>query len=248
MIANKEINNISLNITNTPVSKLPRKLERVGFIVINTYEGTCNSLGDGPRNDGYTMAKLLYKTYGYQVYYIIDTKKEQFLEKLRYFLQTVENELVVYYVGHGTSVKDKNGDESDGYDEAMIFSDGNLIDDILIKTVIEHKNETNKCILVSDCCHSGTIWDIQSGLHFADRLPDNIMSISAASDKQTSKQTYIENIEQGIFTYNMKKVLENEPNLTPLQLKERLKKILRVYQQTVTIASTSEDMLNNPIF
>ena len=248
MTSKKEIIKIGLNVTNEPVSELPRKLERVGFIVINTYVGTYNSLGDGPMNDGYTMAKMLYKTYGYQIYYIMDTKKASFLEKLRYFLQTVENELVVYYVGHGTYVKDKNGDESDGYDEAMVFSDGNLIDDILIKTVIDYKNENSKCILVSDCCHSGTIWDIQSGLHFAKQLPSNIMSISAATDKQTSKQTYIESMEQGIFTYNINKVLKNEPNLTPLQLKEKLTSVLKPYKQTITIATTSEEMLNNPIF
>lgn len=248
MTSKKEIIKIGFNITNEPISKLPKKLDRVGFIIINTYQGSFNSLGDGPMNDGYTMADMLYKSYGYQIYYIVDTNKTSFLERLKYFLQTVENELVIYYVGHGTYVNDKNGDESDGYDEAMVFSDGNLIDDMLIKTVIEYKNENNKTVLVSDCCHSGSIWDIQSGLHFAKRLPSKIISISAATDKQTSKQTYIENREQGIFTYNMSKVLKNEPNLTPLQLKEKLTQSLKPYRQTITIATTSEEMLSKSLF
>ena len=74
------------------------------------------------------------------------------------------------------------------------------------------------------------------------------MSISAATDKQTSKQTYIENMEQGIFTFNMNKVLNKEPNLTPLELKQKLTSVLKPYKQTITIATTSEEMLNNPIF
>ena len=155
---------------------------------------------------------------------------------------------MIYYVGHSTYVKDKNGDESDGHDEAMVFSDGNVIDDTLIKTVIEYKNGTSKAGLVSVCCHSGSIWDIQSGLYFTSRLPANIMSISAGTDKQTSKHVYINNIEQGIFTYNMSKILKDEPNRTPLQLKIRLAKPIRLYEQTMVIAMTSEDMLRNPIF
>ena len=86
MTAKKEISNMGFKITNEPVSSLPRKIDRVGFIMINTDEGSYNSLGAGPMNDGYTMADLLYKNYGFRVYYILNTKKEPFLERLQYFL------------------------------------------------------------------------------------------------------------------------------------------------------------------
>lgn len=39
--------------------------------------------------------------------------------------------LVVHYSGHGTFVKDRNGDEADGQDEAMYLYDGALLDDEL---------------------------------------------------------------------------------------------------------------------
>ena len=247
-LARKDIKNVGLDITNTPVSKLPTKLQRVGFIIINTYEGTSISLGDGPLNDGYNMAKCLKKRYGYQVYYIMNQRKATFMEKLKHFLKAVEGELVVYYVGHGTSVKDVSGDEADGYDEAMVFVDGNVIDDDLIAALCDYKHDDSKCLLVSDCCHSGSIWDIQSGAVHGKLLPANTMSISAASDKQTAKQTYVERMEQGMFTYNMNKLLKQEPNLTPLQLKQKLTTVLRKYAQTVVIGTTSEAMLHQPTF
>ena len=244
----KKISDYGLDITNIDVTKLPTTLDRVGLLVINTYEGTYNSLGDGPMNDGVNMSLMLNQRYGYQVYYLVNTRKTPFIQKLRHFLRYVTNELVIYYTGHGTYVPDKNGDEDDGYDEAMVFIDGNIIDDDLFKTILDYKVETSKCVLISDCCHSGTIWDIQSGLHYCNKLPNNVMSISAATDKQTAKQCYIEKLEQGIFTYNMNNIVKLDPNITPLQLKERLKNILKRYGQTVVIATTSEDMLNNSLF
>ena len=247
-LAKKDIKNVGLDITNTNVSKLPTKLDRVGFVIINTYQGTSISLGDGPMNDGYNMAKCLKKRYGYQVFYIINQKKQSFKDKFAHFLKCVENEFVLYYVGHGTSVRDTNGDESDGYDEALVFVDGNVIDDELIDLIIENKNETNKCVLVSDCCHSGTIWDIQGGNVNGRELPPNLLSISAANDKQTAKQTYVERMEQGMFTYNMNKVLKKEPNLSPLQLKQKMATSLRKYAQTVTIGTTTQELLNQPTF
>jgi len=39
--------------------------------------------------------------------------------------------LIVWYSGHGTYVKDRGGDEADGYDEAICLYDGNLVDDDL---------------------------------------------------------------------------------------------------------------------
>lgn len=247
MTAKRQIKNVGLDITNISASKLPTKLDKVGFVIINTYEGTRISLGDGPMNDGYNMAKCL-KRFGYQIYYILNQKKRFFMEKLAHFLKVTEGTLAVYYVGHGTSVVDLDGDEDDGYDEAMVFVDGNVVDDDLIESIIKNKNQKSKCVLLSDCCHSGSIWDIQSGNYGTRVLPPNIMSISAATDKQTSKQTVVGRLEQGIFTYNLNKILKNDPKLSAKQIKTSLAAVLRKYGQTVTIATTTESMLTEPAF
>ncbi|EAY21824.1 hypothetical protein TVAG_248830 [Trichomonas vaginalis G3] len=247
MSSRKNIQKVGTDITNIPISKLPKQMNRVGFVVINCYTGTRYSLGDGPMNDGYNMSKCL-KRYGYQVYYILDSKKKPFLEKLNYFLDNVRGELAVYYVGHGTSVVDTDGDEDDGYDEAMFFTDGTVIDDVLVDCLIEHKNKESKVILISDCCHSGSIWDIQGGNVNGRSLPNGIISVSASNDKQTAKQTIAERQEQGMFTYNLMKTLKTQPNLTAIECKKNLSNILRRYAQTVTIATTSAELLTVPLF
>ncbi|EAY15856.1 Clan CD, family C14, metacaspase-like cysteine peptidase [Trichomonas vaginalis G3] len=247
MSSKKNIKKYGTDITNIGVNRIPTNLNRVGFVVINCYIGTRYSLGDGPMNDGYNMAKCL-KRYGFQVFYIYDQKRNAFMEKLKFFLENVKRELVVYYVGHGTSVADTDGDEDDQMDEAFVFVDGNVIDDELVECVSNSKNTESKVVFVSDCCHSGSIWDLQGGDVNGRKLPDKLVSVSAANDKQTAKQTVAERMEQGMFTYNLMKTLKADPDMTAVECKKRLATALRRYAQTVTIASTTPELLNEPLF
>jgi hypothetical protein len=72
------------------------------------------------------------------------------------------NELWIHYSGHGTYVKDKNNEESDKNDEAIVPCDfrenGFIVDDELQQIL----NKINcKTIITMDCCHSGSSWDLQ---------------------------------------------------------------------------------------
>ena len=68
--------------------------------------------------------------------------------------------LWVHYSGHGTRVRDKNGDERDGYDEALCpLSGGVILDDELNKLFAKIKRD-KRLICVFDCCHSGTALDL----------------------------------------------------------------------------------------
>ncbi|MDZ7291908.1 MAG: caspase family protein [candidate division KSB1 bacterium] len=66
---------------------------------------------------------------------------------------------VFHYAGHGHSVPDKNGDEPDGSDEALVpydcNSQGYLIDDKL-KELYSRFPANQNLTLIMDCCHSGT--------------------------------------------------------------------------------------------
>lgn len=68
--------------------------------------------------------------------------------------------LVVTYSGHGTFVPDEDGDEPDGFDEALCPYDvaeaGPLIDDE-IAGIFALLAPGARLVLISDSCHSGTV-------------------------------------------------------------------------------------------
>jgi hypothetical protein len=67
---------------------------------------------------------------------------------------------VFHFSGHGTQVVDKNGDEPDGRDEALVPYDyqtaGMLVDDDL-GALYDRFPKTGNLTLIMDSCHSGTV-------------------------------------------------------------------------------------------
>lgn len=91
---------------------------------------------------------------------------------------------VFQYSGHGSQIRDLNGDEEDGLDEGLVPVDYNtrgiIIDDKLNKIFMSF-NPSTKIVVIVDACHSGTILDLKK----ADNSP-NIICISGCRDSQTS--------------------------------------------------------------
>lgn len=70
---------------------------------------------------------------------------------------------VIQFSGHGTWVPDLNGDEPDGRDEAIcpvdMGDDGhNLVIDDEINMLLDSRAAGSRVVLITDCCHSGTIF------------------------------------------------------------------------------------------
>ncbi|KAG7370731.1 caspase domain containing protein [Nitzschia inconspicua] len=72
--------------------------------------------------------------------------------------------IFLHFSGHGTKVRDQNGDEDDGYDEAMVPLDfkqsGLILDDDLYDIFVKGLPAGVHVVAVCDCCHSGTIMDL----------------------------------------------------------------------------------------
>lgn len=213
------------------------------FICCNTYTNPKLKLGVGPLNDALTVASYM-RSIGYTVYYFHNPKSYQFLDWLKYFLAYTRYHLMVYYTGHGTCVDDLNGDESDGKDEAMVFDDNIVIDDVLAQVLINYKtNDYLRVLLLNDCCHSATIWDLDTR-----GMRPNILQISAARDNQTAKQTRVGNVVQGIFTFYFFKIVSAEPLISPIDLKAKEQPYLNRFNQTFNAITTNYSMLSTPIF
>lgn len=217
---------------------------RVALLVLNTYEGTKYSLGTGPLGDGARMASI-FKSMSMKVVYLIDPPRRKFTYFLMEYLAKTSSIFLCYYSGHGAQVKDKDGDENDGYDEAMIFVDGYIIDDALIEMIYKHKNKNCRFIGISDCCHSGTIWDLNNK-----KAPPNCIALSAAKDQQTSLQFQKGDMEYGFFTDCFYDLMQKEKEVTPRELKKQIDSKLRQKKipQIVVIQTTSSSLLDKPLF
>jgi len=70
----------------------------------------------------------------------------------------------VMFSGHGGQQEDLDGDESDGFDETLIPCDfdksGHILDDDILKILVKPMRHDVHCIVIMDCCHSGTVLDL----------------------------------------------------------------------------------------
>jgi hypothetical protein len=94
-----------------------------------------------------------------------------------------------YYVGQGTQVPCSDGDELDKMDQTYYFEDGIVIDNAMLDHLIKNKNKKSTVILISECCHSGSIWDVTD--YSKDPQP-RVISIAAAQESQTWKQIVVD--------------------------------------------------------
>lgn len=220
--------------------------QKILFICVNTYTTPKYKLGPGPLNDSINCA-INHLKMGYKVFFLHNSTPHIFKGWLRFILKNVQNDLTIFYTGHGASIEDTSGDEDDGFDEVMVFDDGYVVDDDLSKYLIRYAHGT-KILLLTDCCHSGTMWDLDSNHLGKKPLPPNIISISSAKDSQTAKQTKMNQRDQGIFSFYFWKILKQNPNLTSNQMKVKINPIISRYKQNYTQATTSPELLDKPIF
>ena len=79
---------------------------------------------------------------------------------------TAGDSLVFHFSGHGVQKLESNGDEADGYDEALCpvdFEDprgGVILDDKINTTIVRPLGRGVKLHAIMDTCHSGTILDL----------------------------------------------------------------------------------------
>jgi hypothetical protein len=116
--------------------------------------------------------------------------------------------LLFTFSGHGSQVKDKNGDELDGKDEGLFTLDEKLIIDDELNLIIRQRLKSGVTLFVlTDCCHSGTIMDLK--YNYIDYLENprnaetggNVIMISGCRDEQTSADAFINGKSQGAMSW-----------------------------------------------
>ena len=127
------------------------------------------------------------------------------------------DKLFFHYSGHGGSVRDRGGDESDRLDECIYPCDGGqIIDDDLYTLLCASLPQGVTLFAVLDCCHSGSGLDLpwrylpggRKIKESKNTLSADVFSISGCKDDQTSGDLGI----GGVLTINLLKILRRGTN------------------------------------
>jgi len=187
-------------------------------IGINDYPGTMNDL-NWCVSDSAAWKQML-ELQGFKVTWLTDknaTAHNILTEIYAMALVTgVEDEVVVTYSGHGTQVWDKDGDEADGYDEAICAYDRNVIDDEFRQAIMSF--EETRVTFFLDSCFSGTCTrkratsrrkarfmpsDVPSGMKPKKKFMSGMHEIllSGCADDEYSYEGMVGDSGWGMFTY-----------------------------------------------
>jgi hypothetical protein len=245
-----QLTELGRDITRADPEHIVRgNVRRVCFICANTYPGDeKRGLGVGPINDAIVVAAN-HKVMNYDIYAVINPTVAQYLKCLKLFLSRTTDYLTVYFTGHGALSQNYDGTEASGFDQNLVFPEGHIKDDELAKCLKDYAKGIAKILLLNDCCHSGTIWDIPTDLVEAARtFPPGIVSFSAAQDSETAKQATIDKMSQGLFTYYFWKFSKENPGITLEKLTPMLNAKLKEYNQETSMTPTRQILLRHPLF
>lgn len=200
------------------------------ILIGSNYTSTPSAKLQGCINDILNVSNMLIDAYGYKpadITYLRDDVKTSLptraniLNTLKSVMASSANysELWIHYSGHGTQVRDTNGDEADGMDEAIVPSDfmtaGMITDDELYAIL-----NTSKCrtLIFFDSCHSGSACDLPYSINYTNGAftksvssrntsmnNPNIIMMSGCRDPQTSADAFnnTSKLPEGAFTMTL---------------------------------------------
>lgn len=220
-------------------------------------------------NDIINMRNVLIDAYGYQdpnIYILRDDDKNRLPTRSNIIvwlsqliaMSTSSDTLWVHYSGHGTQIRDTNGDEQDSFDECIVpcnYNTAGVITDDDLFAII--KNAKCQLILCFDSCYSGTGCDLQYSMNYNNGAfskvvnrnntraisNPNVIMLSGCRDTQTSADAY-DNVSKrgvGAFTQVFLETLRaNDHNMALLPLYSSLCASLKAFGFTqIPVLSSS---------
>jgi len=258
----EKIMNFFPKFSGTEVYKNKRAL----LIGIN-YIGTQYQL-NGCIRDMHNM-KTKLESYGFNDFTMV-SEEDQIIPTRYNIINCIENFiknsssndlLFFYFSGHGSYIRDTNGDEIDGRDECIVSLDLEYITDDEIKAIITTYLKSDRTLIgMFDSCHSGTMFDlkyeynivnakyIENNQH-AESL-GNVLMISGCKDNQTSSEAYINGQTQGALTWSFIEITKQTPNVSWRELVSKMRELLlnSRFSQIPQLSTDSIFNLDNKIF
>jgi len=192
------------------------------------------------------------------------TKQNILSEFKNLLVNSKEGDLLFFsYSGHGSYTLDRNGDETDGYDELLVSSDLQGITDDELKLVIQtHLKKNVTLFAMIDSCFSGSVLDLKyqylDSLNYDnytenDKQLDtvgNVFMISGCTDEQTSADAFINNKYSGAMTWSLLESLKETPNCKWRELIKSMRDKLKQseYEQVPQFSSGTFVNIDDEVF
>ncbi|KAH9003287.1 putative caspase [Lactarius hatsudake] len=231
-----------------------------------------NSQLDGCVNDAKNVYHFLIDRLGFRARDIIRLTDEardprnlptraNILGAMRWLVRGARkhDSLFFHYSGHGAQVRDRNGDEVDGYDEVIFPVDysqtGTIIDDELHSNLIKPLPPGCRLTAIIDSCHSGSVLDIPFVYHSDGRVksssitkeflrekstPADVICWSGSADSGTAFGEKEGGIAVGAMSYAFLRVLRNNPRPTYEDLLRDLRRATRKYHQKPQLSASHQ--------
>jgi len=214
----------------------------VALLIGLNYTGTNNNL-KGCINDCILIQKMLIDQYGFKLSDIVfmrddiyknnhalyPSKKNIITQLTNQITKANKNKSNVYlhFSGHGSNIRDTNGDESDGFDEFIVprdyFTNRNIISDDELNKIVQNLNDNSQMLAIFDCCMSGTLLDL--AFNYSLEGPNtfvttqenrknilatkkNILCLSGCRDNEYSLDIQVGGIANGALTLGIFNVLK----------------------------------------
>ena len=149
-MSSDQLRNLKLaarDLSNTPLARIPRKMERVSFIVVNTNKSYREGNGTAPFNRAIELANL-FKDFGYEVYFLANSHAPLFVEYLKLIIQRTYQHFVLCICGMGGM----------GGSDSIVFDDQELPDDEFKAIVNGYRLPQVPMTLIGEYSYAGTIF------------------------------------------------------------------------------------------
>ncbi len=260
-------------VTNEPNEpNEPKEPEKKALFVGINYTGSNYEL-DGCINDLEAFDKMAQDYYGFtDNTYLRDDKpesmptKKNILASLEDMLKSAQegSTLLFCYSGHGSYVRDKDGNEPTGMDQVIVPCDFDFIlDDELKVLLTKYIKKGITFIAFFDCCNSGSVLDLKyqwkdSLFNDADtsnrkliETDGDVIMISGCSDVQTSSDAQINSTEYaGAMRWSLMETLKNNKKISWLELLDSMRTLLKEsrFTQIPQLSSGRKFDMNGQIF
>ena len=239
---------------------------KVGLLIGIDYRGKENELR-GCIDDIKHM-KVFLENRGYDRFIILTEDGElptgeNIMRGFNSIIEWINNEDVqevwIHYSGHGSHIKDMDGDEDDGFDEVLIPLDydknGIISDDLINKYFISRIRDGVKIYIFMDCCHSGTIMDLEYKNINGEWIKNNdksvcgkILCISGCRDYQLSSECFNLN-NNGRWSGALTTTFMNfQKNISIREMLNEFKNKLEPFNQIPLLTASWKFDIDKPFF